>query len=228
MSSTEKSLPSAFALFETSKQLVLKNIKAFLIIIALPSLLLSLGEIFNGDDPKGGFATTQTTEDGSPLGALFKAAGFILTLLFLGATYVLLLESSQGKMVDAKDAIKRGLNYFWRILGLGIVMSLIIFVGLLLLIVPGIIAIQRLFFAPYFLVHDNLSISDAIKRSSELGKGNAGPIWGVIGVFILLAFLNVVPLIGQFLFLAGYILYSVAPALRFFQLRKATPAKAAA
>jgi hypothetical protein len=67
----------------------------------------------------------------------------------------------------------------------GIIVGLIIGVGLVLCIIPGIIAATFLLFAHFAVLDENLSPGDAIRRSIDLVKPNFG---GVLG-FIILAFL---------------------------------------
>jgi uncharacterized membrane protein len=108
----------------------------------------------------------------------------------------------------------------WRLLGLYVVMGLIILVGLILFIIPGLILIRRYFLAPYVMIDKKVSIREALDHSAALSKLNAGSIWGIIGVMILIGMVNIIPIIGG---LASFVLgslYSVAPALRYQELKK--------
>ena len=61
----------------------------------------------------------------------------------------------------------------WKYILSSICYGLIVFVGLLLLIVPGIIWAIRYQFFSYLLVDQNLGPIEAIKKSGELTKGGA-------------------------------------------------------
>jgi hypothetical protein len=57
-------------------------------------------------------------------------------------------------------------------------------------------------------------------QSAALSKANTGAIWGVIGVMFLIGLANIVPIIGGLIAFIFGALYSVAPALRYQQLKK--------
>lgn len=83
----------------------------------------------------------------------------------------------------------------------------------------SLIVIQRYFLAPYVMIDKKLGIRESMDRSAELSKLNTGSVWGIIGVMFLIGLINIVPIIGG---LGSFIfgsLYSVAPALRYLQLK---------
>jgi len=92
----------------------------------------------------------------------------------------------------------------------------------LLLIVPGVIAIRRYFLAPYLMLDKDLSIREAMKQSAALSKPYSGSIWGIIGVIVLLSLPSIIPVIGWAVSFVLMLLYSVAPALRYQELKKLT------
>lgn len=61
---------------------------------------------------------------------------------------------------------------FWRFLGAYILVALTIFVGLLLFVIPGIIASLGLGFAPYLAIDRALGPVDAYQGSWQITKGN--------------------------------------------------------
>lgn len=82
-------------------------------------------------------------------------------------------------------------QHFWRSLGATILQMIIIVVGLVLLIVPGLIAIVALFFTQLAVVDKALNPVAALKESYRLTKGHWLRIW----LFMLcLAILNIVGL----------------------------------
>ena len=81
-----------------------------------------------------------------------------------------------------KESIKGGLNYFWKYLGLSIVLIIFLFLLFLLLIIPGIIFLIYWLFAPYVLIAENKKIMESLKRSKEIVKGRW---WHVFGYFLL-------------------------------------------
>jgi uncharacterized membrane protein len=107
----------------------------------------------------------------------------------------------------------------WRMFGLYILIGLYIFVGFILLIIPGLIMLRRYFLAPYVMLDTKCGITEAMERSAEISKPYSGYVWGIIGVMFLIGLLNAVPGIGWMFAFAFGMLYSVAPALRYQELK---------
>jgi TRAP-type C4-dicarboxylate transport system permease large subunit len=102
-------------------------------------------------------------------------------------------------------------------------MVVIIVVGFLLLIVPGVIAVGRLAMAPFIMIDKKAGIEDALKQSNELGRKYFGKVWAVVGVTILISVLTAIisgiPVLGPLAGTAIAISYSVILALRYKQLK---------
>lgn len=208
---------SAFELFKTSKELVLKNPLPFFVIVFLPAFLPRIGDVINGGStsPFGNFLNTSSGQ-GNP--NILHFLGWLLSVVLIPAGFYLEIQAVKGKKPDTTQTINDSTGYFWRLLGLFLVMSVIIVAGLIALIVPGIIFIQRYFLAPYFLVDKNMGIKAALSASAAASKGNAGAIWGVIGVMILLSMFAIIPLVGGVVALGLTTLYACASALRYQEL----------
>lgn len=143
-------------------------------------------------------------------------AGTIAQLMTVVAAY----DASQDKVItfDKLWAVVKKIG--WRLIGLYIVTGLVIFVGLILLIVPGLIMIRRYYLAPYVIINKNCGIREAMDRSAAISKPHSGYVWGVIGVTILIGLIGVIPLIGSLVAFIMGMFYSVAPALRYQELKK--------
>jgi hypothetical protein len=70
------------------------------------------------------------------------------------------------------------------------------------------------------MIDKNLSIGDALNKSAELSKRNTGAVWGLFGVMLLIGLIGIVPFIGGLVSFVLGSLYSVAPALRYQQLKQ--------
>jgi uncharacterized membrane protein len=99
-------------------------------------------------------------------------------------------------------------------------MGVIITIGFILLVIPGLIFIRRYILAPYVMLERNIGIMDSLNESAALSKLNPGAIWGIMGVMFLIGLMNIIPIIGGLAAFAFGSLYSVAPALRYRQLNK--------
>jgi hypothetical protein len=224
---------SAFDLLGKSYEIVKKNWQVFAVvnILAILSALFSaLGKDTDNDEMSYGAAGSlegiSSLELAGVLGAGFAAVLLlVIASIFLYAMATSLeVKSTAGKKPDLSELFNDGKKYFFRIFGLLILMVLIILVGFILLIIPGIIAIGRLVMAPYHLVDKDLSVMQALKQSNDKAIGNMGRIYGAIGVTILVAIfasiIGVVPVIGPLIGIAITIAFSLVVALRYQQLKK--------
>ena len=130
------------------------------------------------------------------------------------------LDVTQGETLSFSVLWKQAKNVFWRMLGVYFITSVIVGVGLVLLVVPGVIMLRRYFFAPYILLEKNVGVFKALEDSTALSKLNPTSIYGIIGVMFLIALINIIPVVGGLASFAVGSLYSVAPALRYQQLKK--------
>lgn len=88
-------------------------------------------------------------------------------------------------------------QYFFSVLGASILQSVIILIGLVLLIVPGIIAALLLFFTQLALVDKNLSPVEALRESYRLARPHLGKL------FLLMLALIVLNLVGLLAVVVG-------------------------
>ncbi|MES2971787.1 MAG: YciC family protein [Patescibacteria group bacterium] len=208
---------SAWSLFTTSKDAVLNNPLPFLTLVFLPSFLIVVGDAMNGGKSLS-FPMTAKTAPESEASQLVYLIGGLLSLLFIAAGFCLELKAAKGKTISASEALTSSMRYFWRLLGLLIVMTVVIVLGLLALIVPGIIFIQRYFLAPYFLIDKDLGIRESMTASAAASKGKAGAIWSIIGVMVLFSLFSFIPIFGGLITLVLVTLFTCAPAYRYFEL----------
>jgi hypothetical protein len=135
------------------------------------------------------------------------------------------LKVAKGKKPTLAELWEVARKYTFRYLGLGILSGLVIIGGFILLIVPGFIAVSRLFLASYVMVDEDKGIVEAMKRSSEISKGFGVSIWGIIGVSMLITiiaqfiFSLINPVLGGIAGVLAGMAYSVAPAFRYLELK---------
>lgn len=224
---------SAFDLLGKSYDIVKKNWQVFAAVNIL-SILSAIAVAFDFDknDKNSWFmGGSWNASSGNDLGVILGLSAALIVVfgvigLFLYAMSTSLqVKASAGKKPDLNELFEDGKKYFFRLLGVGILSSIIIVVGLILLIVPGIIAIGRLVMSPYHVVDKNLGVIDALKASNKQAIGRLGLVWAAIGVTILISILvsiiNYVPIIGPLVGVAISIAYSLVMALRYQQLKKA-------
>ena len=109
------------------------------------------------------------------------------------ATVFVVSEGYLGREVGASDALRSAAPFVWRLILAQVANFLLVFLGMLLLVVPGLIVLVGLSLTPPALVVENLSSTAALGRSWRLTKGAR---WKLVGVFVPLFLLLVVPMIA--------------------------------
>lgn len=104
----------------------------------------------------------------------------------------------RGQAVSASSCLRYAAQNFGRLIGLAFLTGILISLGLVLLIVPGIILATMFAVAVPALLAERLSVSDSIKRSAALTKGYR---WQVFGLVLL----TMIGMLGG-AFLIGFIL----------------------
>jgi uncharacterized membrane protein len=134
-----------------------------------------------------------------PFGGIVTAGPFALGMA------IYFLKLSRDESVDLNN-IFDGFKNFGNAIGAYILMMIIIFLGILLLIVPGIIAALALS-QTYRIMKDNpsMSITDAMQKSHEMMKGHRGDYFLFNLSFIGWALLCLLTLGLGFFVLAPYV-----------------------
>jgi uncharacterized membrane protein len=97
------------------------------------------------------------------------------------------IASVRGETVDFslfKNNWKKFIIYYVTAL----LLSIIIMIGTILIIVPGVICAVMFAFAIYLIIDKDINIVDAFKKSAEITKGSR---WHILLLFIILAFISV-------------------------------------
>jgi hypothetical protein len=213
----EQQPESVFSLFAKSRDIVSNNLKIFIIVIGVPilaSLIINIyGLRVNPDNP----LDIQVADNRmAAVIAVLAVVSFVFSIMTVGLTLV----AAKGKTTSLAKLWEFAQKNALRLLGLWIVVGLVILLGLLFFIVPGLIFIRRYYMAQYILVDQNTGIIEAMKKSAELTKPYAISIWTIIGVGLLINVPSVFPLIGPAISTALVIAYSAVPALRYYELKK--------
>ncbi|MEK9185685.1 MAG: YciC family protein, partial [Patescibacteria group bacterium] len=101
------------------------------------------------------------------------------------------LRISDGEKPKFNDIFKE-YSLFWKFLGVSILMPIVVFVGLILLIVPGIIWAVRFSLAPLILVDTKIGPIASMKESWAITRGN---FWKMLGFWIVIGLINLLGLL---------------------------------
>jgi len=122
----------------------------------------------------------------------FVLAMIIMVPLITGATTAAVSDIYVGNSVTAGSALSAAWRRAWMLLKTQLIVGLIVTVGLLLILVPGILwALSYTLVAPIIMIEGSQSSSEVRRRSWELVRGNRGKVF-----LILLAILVIQWLIG--------------------------------
>jgi uncharacterized membrane protein len=133
-------------------------------------------------------------DEGDASGLLGMVVNFSLsTLLSMGFTAVMLKAHDMLESVEVSDLWHP--KPFLKFLAAELLTGLIIFVGLVLLVVPGIIAILTLLFTLYVVIDKGLGPIEAIKESARLARGHR---WELLLLMLMVLVLNILGAVALF------------------------------
>jgi hypothetical protein len=182
----------------------------------------------------GGAATAIVVGGGAGvLGALFGGAVFmlitaLLSLIASAVTVIMARDALAGRVPSIADGLAVASGRLVDVVVASVLVMIIVGIGMLLLVLPGIVAGFFLIFALPAVLLDGLGAIDAIKRSFTLVKDNLVPVLllvvGFIAVGIVVAILanilGYIPILGQLLVavLGGIVVaYCTVVAVRVYQ-----------
>ena len=99
------------------------------------------------------------------------------------------LKAVRGEKYEIKDMFAVFQRNYWNAVLGGIVVGIIVGIGIVMLIVPGIIFSCRLAFVPYLIIDREMEITEALNKSWEMTKGYGWQIFfmGILSFFIIIA-----------------------------------------
>ena len=110
---------------------------------------------------------------------------FVAGPIGYGANWVF-LKAVRGERVEVKDIFAVFQRNYWNAVVANVVVMVIVGMGFIMLVVPGIIFACRLAFVPYLVVDKQMDVMEALKVSWNMTRGHAGHIFlmGVMAFFI--------------------------------------------
>jgi uncharacterized membrane protein len=156
-------------------------------------LVLFISFIING---LPGFTTNMIREDVPVLSSLITIAFWVLTVLVSMGTIKIalkLIDKKKPVLSDLYDEHAKLLRFILSTL----VYSMIVTVGLIFFIVPGIILGIRFQFYSYLIIDRNMGPLQALKKSGEITSGNK---WNLFLFALCMGLLNI---LGVLLLVVG-------------------------
>ncbi len=132
----------------------------------------------------------------------------LLNLLAMSTTFIMADDALKGS-TNLNAGIQRTLGNIVNLVVAGILVGVIVFVGMLLLVIPGLVAAYLLMFTIPLVVLDNRGAVQALKESFDLVKSNVGDtiVFAVIAI-VIIAVAGIIGGIFAFLPLLGTVIIS--------------------
>lgn len=169
--------------FETFKKRPWYLVGVFLLVSGGSSLLSKI--IIQGGDSRGAFLVV----------AAFVVNFAVGTLAGLGLAAFVLKAHDTIESVTLADLWHPSL--FWNYAIAAVLYGLIVVIGLILLIIPGIVLMLAYWFTPYIVVDRGLGPLEALKESARITKGRR------LDLFLLLLAVLGLNIIGAILLFVG-------------------------
>lgn len=161
------------------------------LIVGLPQLLLGLAVA----SPDTALDALQIFQNPAAMigGGASYIVVLVLSIVLQGALIVATANDLSGKPVDFGTCINRALAKFFPLLGLGILLSLGVGAGFLLLFVPGVILYLMWMVASPVLMVEQTGVIDSFGRSRALTKGSRWQLLGLLAIFFIFSMIVAIP-----------------------------------
>lgn len=183
-------------------------VMAVLTLIMVGAGILSIGLTGGGMHSPGAMMPML----GAMMGGLFIVAivGTILGLISHGMTVGMAKEAIESGTTSLSSGFSMAMSRFPQLVVGSVLVGLLVFIGFMLLFIPGLIATFFLMFTFVSIIVDNAGAVEAMKKSYETVKTNLNDsivlFIGMIAIGVVFAVanavLNVIPVLGQLLGMA--------------------------
>jgi uncharacterized membrane protein len=112
---------------------------------------------------------------------------FVAGPIDYGAKWVF-LKAVRGERIEVRDIFITFQRNYWNVIIANVVVGIIIGLGIVMLIVPGIIFACRLAFVPYLVVDREMDVMDALRVSWDMTRGYGWQIFlmGLLAIPVVL------------------------------------------
>jgi uncharacterized membrane protein len=132
----------------------------------------------------------------------------VLSAIATAATVFIVSESYLGRPLSAAEALSRAAPLLWRVITCSVLTGLLVMVGFLLFVIPGIVLVCGVILAfPVLVLEPGTTASGALSRSWALTRGSGWRIFGMLVTLFLLLYIPIVALTA----LAALVLPDAAP-----------------
>ena len=116
--------------------------------------------------------------------ALILIAVWVVNVILQIGWIKMLLKLIDEEVTSVKELIEHS-GLFWKYAATYILLALLVAVGLVLLIIPGVYWALKYGFAPIIIVDEHMAIRDAFKKSGEITLGVKWKLFWLLIVMVL-------------------------------------------
>ena len=185
-------LSAAFEIYKANAAKLFVVVAVVVVPLSLIGALVSEAVASGSEETITVFGETQTISDrtvaaivaGSIIAALVAV---VISAVLQAAVMRAAALATIGDPVDVENSYRWGFKRFGSVILVALLVGIVVAVGFILLIIPGIIFLTLLSVSIPALVIENRRGTDAMKRSWDLASGN---FWHVLGVIIVAALIT--------------------------------------
>jgi hypothetical protein len=184
-------LSSAFNIYKANASQLILVVAVVVVPLSLVSALFS-GVVFAPDKVRvtntGGVVVFDYAGRGLGVALLAGAIGALIAVLISAVLQAAILRAAAqatiGDPVDVEASYRYGLKRLWSVILVSILVGLVVAVGFILLVIPGIIFLVFLSVSIPVLIVEGRRGTEAMGRSWNLVRGN---FWHAFGVILVAA-----------------------------------------
>ena len=173
--------------FKFTNSLFLDNFTKFFIVVFPIYVIQFLVYLAFGSVPGNEFGTSPSSTN---IAQQFLSN--LLTLYSYALAILLIDDIFKEKSRSVSNYFYQALYFFPKIIGIGLITGILVLLGFLLFILPGLYISARLMFAPYIGLMENRPILDSVKKAYEITEGKG---WKLIGYVVAVIFPIIIILI---------------------------------
>ena len=165
--------------FKFTNSLFLDNFTKFFIVVFPIYVIQFLVYLAFGSVPGNEFGTSPSSTN---IAQQFLSN--LLTLYSYALAILLIDDIFKEKSRSVSNYFYQALYFFPKIIGIGLITGILVVLGFLLFILPGLYISARLMFAPYIGLMENRPILDSVKKAYEITEGKGWKLIGYVAAVI--------------------------------------------
>jgi len=165
--------------FKFTNSLFLDNFTKFFIVVFPIYVIQFLVYLAFGSVPGNEFGTSPSSTNFAQ-----QFLSNLLTFYSYALAILLIDDIFKEKSRSVSNYFYQALYFFPKIIGIGLIAGILVVLGFLLFILPGLYISARLMFAPYIGLIENRPILDSVKKAYEITEGKGWELIGYIAAVI--------------------------------------------